>query len=238
MVIVAYVGLVLVSYLLGSIPSGFLAARSRGIDLRTVGSGNIGATNAMRVLGKPVGLLVLLTDMGKGLLACLVVAPLGARLTGDAAMAASEWPAIAAGIAAILGHNFTCWLRFKGGKGIATSAGVLVVLMPKALGICLLVFLVVFAVGRIVSLASIAAAVALPIALALLGRGLPIIGVGVALGALAIHRHRANIRRLLAGTEPRIGRRADTDKAPPTEAPSAPADTSEASKAPDRKDPL
>lgn len=224
MVVAAYFGIVLASYLLGSIPSGFLAARSRGIDLRAVGSGNIGATNAMRVLGKPVGLLVLLADVGKGLLACLVVAPLGARLAGDAAMSASDWPAIAAGIAAILGHNFTCWLRFKGGKGIATSAGVLVVLMPQALGICLLVFLAVLAVGRIVSLASISAAVALPIALAALGRGLPMIGVGVALGALAIHRHRANIRRLLAGTEPRVGRRAEADnQTPPADSPPAPA---------------
>lgn len=193
----------LFSYLLGSIPSGFLVARAKGVDLRSVGSGNIGATNAMRVLGKPLGIFVLLADAAKGAVACAWVPALAARLTGVALV--GDWPMIAAGVTAILGHNFTCWLRFKGGKGIATSAGVLLVLMPKALGVCFVVWALVFAFSRIVSLASITAAFVLPFAVWLLGRERPVIGVGAALGALAIYRHRANIQRLLKGTEPRLG---------------------------------
>ncbi|RME89640.1 MAG: glycerol-3-phosphate 1-O-acyltransferase [Verrucomicrobia bacterium] len=189
-------------YLLGSLPTGFLVARSRGIDLRTVGSGNIGATNAMRVLGKGPGLFVLLVDAAKGAVACLVGPWLAGLVGGDAG---ADWPRIAAGVGAILGHNFTCWLRFKGGKGVATSAGVLLVLMPAALGICLAMWLAVVAASRIVSLASIAAAITLPVAVWALDRSGPLQGVALALAVLAIHRHRSNIARLLRGEEPRIG---------------------------------
>ncbi|MCP5525287.1 MAG: glycerol-3-phosphate 1-O-acyltransferase PlsY [Verrucomicrobiales bacterium] len=203
MTVLAYGLIALLSYLLGSIPSGFLVARAKGVDLRTVGSGNIGATNAMRVLGKPLGIFVLLADAAKGALACALAPGLVARLTGVGLP--GSWPVIVAGVAAILGHNFTCWLRFKGGKGIATSAGVLLVLMPKALGICFVVWALVFGGSRIVSLASITAAFVLPFAVWLLGRERPVIVVAVALGALAIYRHRANIQRLLQGTEPRLG---------------------------------
>ncbi|MCP5524987.1 MAG: glycerol-3-phosphate 1-O-acyltransferase PlsY [Verrucomicrobiales bacterium] len=205
MVALTYGLILLLSYLLGSIPSGFLVARAKGVDLRTVGSGNIGATNAMRVLGKPLGIFVLLADAAKGALACAFLPGVAARLT--ATVPGGDWPVIAAGVAAILGHNFTCWLRFKGGKGIATSAGVLLVLMPKALGVCLAIWLVVFALSRIVSLASILAAAALPLAVWSLGRGTPLVVVATGLGVLAIYRHRANIQRLLKGTEPRLGSR-------------------------------
>jgi glycerol-3-phosphate acyltransferase PlsY len=215
MIFAAYGIILVLSYLVGSIPSGFLAARARGIDLRTVGSGNIGATNAMRVLGKPIGLLVLLADAAKGVVACAVVAPLVLRALGSGAPG-GEGPVIAAGLGAILGHNFTCWLRFRGGKGIATSAGVLLVLMPQALGVCFGVWLVVFALGRIVSLASLAAAVALPLALWWLDRSAALLTVGLALSALAIYRHRANIQRLLNGTEPRVGGRTKTPAPPGT----------------------
>jgi glycerol-3-phosphate acyltransferase PlsY len=203
-------------YLLGSIPTGYLAARSRGMDIRKVGSGNIGATNVMRVLGKPVGLLVLLADAAKGALACLVLPWLATRWLGPVPAGAAERLALAAGAGAILGHNYTCWLGFKGGKGIATSAGVILVLMPKALGICLGVWLVVFGLSRIVSLASIVAAIALPLAAWWLDRSQAIVGVAAFLGVLAIFRHRANIQRLLAGTEPRVGRRPPAPPAEPT----------------------
>lgn len=197
----------LAAYLLGSIPTGYLVGRARGVDIRSVGSGNIGATNVMRVLGKPIGILVLLADALKGGLATGLLPGLTAGWTGAASGATPEWLQILGGVSAILGHNYTCWLRFKGGKGIATSAGVLVVLMPKAFAVCLGVWLLVFALSRIVSLASIAAAVALPIALIAFGRSLTLILVGAGLGALAIYRHRSNIQRLLAGTEPRVGRK-------------------------------
>jgi glycerol-3-phosphate acyltransferase PlsY len=210
MLALTYSLILLVSYLLGSIPSGFLVARARGVDLRAVGSGNIGATNAMRVLGKPLGIFVLLADAAKGALACAFVPALAARVT--AMPLPGDWPVIAAGVAAILGHNFTCWLRFKGGKGIATSAGVLLVLMPTALGICLAIWLVVVALGRIVSLASVLAAAALPFVVWLLGRSTPLVIVAAGLGLLAIYRHRANIQRLLKGTEPRLGARSNSSK--------------------------
>lgn len=210
MVALTYGLIVLLSYLLGSTPSGFLVARAKGIDLRTVGSGNIGATNAMRVLGKPLGIAVLLADAAKGAIACAFIPVFAARITGHAL--AGDWPVIAAGVAAILGHNFTCWLRFKGGKGIATSAGVLLVLMPKALGVCLTIWLIVLALRRIVSLASIVAAVALPFAVWFFGRSGALILVAVGLAALAIYRHRSNIQRLLNGTELRMGSRPGSPK--------------------------
>src|SRR5579862_42408 len=134
-----------------------MAGRLRGVDIRTVGSGNIGATNVFRTLGKTAGTLVLAFDAFKGFASCRFL-PL---LFGPAP---SENLRIAAGFAAILGHNYTCWLRFKGGKGIATSAGVLLGWLPWSLGIVLGLWIVVFAISRYVSLASICAAFALPLA--------------------------------------------------------------------------
>src|SRR5208283_1492176 len=119
------------AYLLGSIPTGFLVAKSRGIDIRTVGSGNIGATNVVRTLGKPAGAAVLLADALKGWLAVAVAAKIiGGWFTHGSGLAATDGLSVCAGIAAILGHNYTCWLHFKGGKGIATSAGVILALVP------------------------------------------------------------------------------------------------------------
>lgn len=203
----AYALAALGGYLLGSLPTGYLVGRARGVDIRRAGSGNIGATNVLRVLGKPAGFFVLAVDALKGLAAVLALGrwlPRFLVTTPDHA----ELTAIVAGVAAILGHNYTCWLGFKGGKGIATSAGVLLALMPAALGWCFLVWVVVFALSRYVSLASISAAAALPFAVWFTGRGPLLTGVALALGALAIYRHRANIRRLLDGTEHRWNRSA------------------------------
>lgn len=199
----------LAGYLLGSIPTGYVAARARGVDIRSVGSGNIGATNVMRALGKRLGILVLLADALKGGLAAGLLPFLAAALplTSGGTEGAPEWLRILAGASAIVGHNYTCWLGFRGGKGVATTAGVLLVLMPRSFGICLLVWLVVFALSRIVSLASIVAALALPVALYAVRSSTTLVVVGACLGVLAIYRHRSNIRRLLAGTEPRVGRR-------------------------------
>src|SRR2546421_8481082 len=143
------------AYLLGSIPTGFLVAKARGVDIRTVGSGNIGATNVFRYLGKPAGIFVLFADALKGWLAVAVLAKLiAAWLYPGANQPALECAQIIAGLSAILGHNYTCWLYFKGGKGIATSAGVLVALVLWPLLIILSVWIVVFALSRYVSLAS------------------------------------------------------------------------------------
>jgi acyl phosphate:glycerol-3-phosphate acyltransferase len=204
--IAGYILTVLIAYLLGSIPTGFLVAKARGVDIRTVGSGNIGATNVFRILGKAAGIFVLLADAAKGWVAVFVVARLVAGwFCPEAGPTALEWFALCAGIAAILGHNYTCWLHFKGGKGIATSAGVLVALVPVPLLIVLAVWISVFALSRYVSLASISAAFTLPFAAWTFGESRTIIVVTAALAALAIYKHKANIQRLLNGTENRIG---------------------------------
>jgi acyl phosphate:glycerol-3-phosphate acyltransferase len=199
--VLTYLVTALVAYLLGSIPTGFLVAKARGVDIRTVGSGNIGATNAFRVLGKGFGIFVLLMDALKGWVAVEVGAHVMAKLLPGPD---PEYLAITAGIAAILGHNFTCWLHFKGGKGIATSAGVLIALVPLALVIILSIFIIFFVTTRYVSVGSIAAAFALPFATWFTQHDIGLTVVMTAIGALAILKHRKNIQRLLNGTENRI----------------------------------
>jgi glycerol-3-phosphate acyltransferase PlsY len=199
--VLSYIVTALVAYLLGSIPTGFLVAKARGVDIRTVGSGNIGATNAFRVLGKGFGIFVLLMDALKGWVAVNVGALLVAKLLPGSPV---EYLCITAGIAAILGHNFTCWLHFKGGKGIATSAGVLIALVPLALAIILTIFIILFVTTRYVSVGSIAAAFALPFATWFTQHDVGLTAVMAAIGALAILKHRKNIQRLLNGTENRI----------------------------------
>ncbi len=206
MPIVGYILTAVAAYLLGSIPTGFLLARSRGIDIRAVGSGNIGATNVLRQLGLAAGLVVLLADFLKGWLAVTLVAKFICAWSQPAADAPTrEWFALCAGLAAILGHNYTCWLHFKGGKGIATTAGVLAALVPWSLLILLGVWAIVFALTRYVSLASICAALALPFAAWLTKESRPLILVTVAMSLLAIYKHKTNIQRLIHGTENRIG---------------------------------
>jgi glycerol-3-phosphate acyltransferase PlsY len=191
------------AFLLGSIPAGYLVARAKGIDIRQHGSGNIGATNVFRTLGKPLGILVFFLDALKGFAAVWLAMRFGG---------ASDWPGIAAAVAVIAGHNYTPWLGFKGGKGIATSAGVLVALMPWAVLAIALVWFAVFFATRYVSLASISAADALPVAVGALwfygcgGNG-PLLGFSALIAALAIWRHRSNIERLMAGTEHRFERK-------------------------------
>lgn len=209
-----HVAVAVAGYLMGSVPTGYLVARSRDVDIRKVGSGNIGATNVLRVLGKPAGILVLAIDALKGALACWLLPAAAIALAGAEAAPEVEGLRIAAGLAAILGHNYTCWLRFKGGKGIATSAGVLLVWMPAALGLALLVWVLAFLVSGYVSLASVVAAFALPFIVWLTGGSATLIAVAAVLGALAIYKHRSNIQRLRAGTEHRF-RRSRTNGAPP-----------------------
>lgn len=205
----AYALCAVAAYLLGSIPTGYLVARAKGVDIRKVGSGNIGATNAFRVLGKPAGIFVLAVDALKGWLAVRLIGPLilnhfvTAESNGNQAIIV----ALITSIFAVLGHNYTCWLGFKGGKGIATSAGVLTALVPWALLIILSVWIVLFLVTRYVSIGSIAASAALPFATWLTTRDWTLTAVTGAMGVLAIYKHKGNIQRLLNGTEPRFGQR-------------------------------
>lgn len=203
--ILSYILTALGAYLLGSIPFGFLVAKAKGIDIRSVGSGNIGATNAMRVLGKPAGIFVLLMDAFKGYAAVWLCAVL---LKNSAANAEIETLRVIAGIGAVLGHNYTCWLKFKGGKGIATTAGVYLALAPWPLLIALGVFIVALVLTRIVSVASISAAVALPVAVWLMmPQNLFLDIVTTALGVMAVYKHKSNIQRLMAGTENKLGKK-------------------------------
>ena len=186
---------IIVAYLIGSIPTGVIFGSLAGIDVRSAGSGNIGATNVARVLGKGIGGLTLLADTAKGFLPVFVALQLGFDHAAAASVAA----------AAFLGHLYPLYLKFRGGKGVATALGALLVLAPLATLILMVVFGGVVLISRIVSLGSIAAAVAAPIILWLLSYATPLIGMGAFLGAMVILRHRANIQRLLAGAEPRFG---------------------------------
>lgn len=190
--------LVLAAYLMGSIPNGLLLARLKGVDLQKVGSGNIGATNVYRCVGKGWGVAAFVLDAVKGFVPAFVFP----RLVDSA----PPWLGLACGIAAVAGHNWPVWLKFKGGKGVSTSAGMLLGIAPAAVGIGFAVFALVVALTRFVSLGSILAAIAVPAAyLGMYGAGNRLLaGALVAMGALVVVKHRANIRRLLAGTEPRI----------------------------------
>jgi len=198
-----------VAYLLGSIPTGYLVGMAKGIDVRKAGSGNIGATNAFRILGKGAGILVLFVDALKGWLAAALVPKLAHAMinpTGED----TEYLQIIGGVMVILGHNYTCWLKFKGGKGIATSAGVLIALIPWAFAVGFVAWMVVFFLTRYVSLASLAAAISLPFATWASGGSYTLLVMATILSVLAIYKHKPNIERLLNGTESKLGRKKDT----------------------------
>jgi glycerol-3-phosphate acyltransferase PlsY len=190
-------------YLVGSMPTGYLMGRSRGLDIREHGSGNIGATNVGRVMGRNWGLAAFACDFLKGFLLLFLVRTL--EFPGD-----TTWPTslllVLCGLAAVLGHNYTPWLGFKGGKGVATTAGILGALLPWALLVVFSLWALIVLITRLVSLGSVLAALALPIATAYFYPGQWIyFGLGLLAGSLAVWRHRSNLRRLLKGTEPRLG---------------------------------
>ncbi len=208
MEILSYAITALAAYLLGSIPTGYLVAKAKGIDIRSVGSGNIGATNVFRMLGKGAGIFVLLVDALKGFVAChLGIWVAHHNFPPDSLGGRDEILAVLAGVAAIVGHNYTCFLKFKGGKGIATTAGVLMALAPRALLVVLALFILVAVSSRYISLASIVAAFCLPLAVWFLHGSPTMIVITAFLGALAIYKHQANIKRLLNGTENRFGKK-------------------------------
>ncbi len=183
---------------MGAIPFGLLLARAfADVDVRGAGSGNIGATNVARTAGKGLGIATLLLDALKGALPVVV-----ARLVLDGPDALA-W-VCGAGAAAVIGHVFPVWLRFKGGKGVATAAGVFLALAPLATGIALGVFVVAFAIGRVVSVASLLASLTLVGALVLIDGRQPVWITGVALVALIFVRHAGNLSRLVQGREGKL----------------------------------
>ena len=188
-----------VGFLLGSVPFSYLLAKSvGGLDIRAVGSGNVGATNVARSAGWRLGVLALLLDAAKGAAAAAAGRAFAAET--DAILAG----AVASGMA-ILGHVFTPWLGFRGGKGVATGAGVFAILCPWALGVSLAAFASAVALSRMVSLGSVAAAVMLPIAALGLGAPRPVVVLGFGAGALILFTHRTNIARMLTKSESRLG---------------------------------
>ena len=182
------------AYLLGSIPFALIAGRLNGVDLRAVGSGNLGATNVFRTLGRSWGIAVMVLDIAKGAAAVLLA---------DWLAGGSWWP-IAAGALAILGHVFPVWTGFRGGKGVAVGAGALIGLVPAASGVLILLWLLLVVTTRYVSVASIVAALAAaPLAWAF-GAPWSYVGFIAAAALFVIWKHRENVRRLLNGTENRI----------------------------------
>ncbi len=191
---------VILAYIIGSIPTGlWLGLRLRGVDIREHGSRNIGATNTMRVLGKSLGAIALTCDVGKGLLAVLLIS----RLTS------SPYGPLACGLAAIIGHTASLFVRFRGGKGVATAAGVFLALCPLPVLIALVVFICVVATTRMVSAGSIAAALTLVVAVLLFPNPIEIRIIVILVAALVIWKHRTNIQRICKGQENRIGRSKD-----------------------------
>lgn len=191
--------LIIASYLLGSIPTAYIIGRWKaGLDITQHGSGNVGGTNALRVLGVGPAILVAISDVTKALLPTL----LATRL-----FEGNTWPSLAVALAAILGHNYSIYLRFRGGKGIATTLGACFVLFPTQI-LALLVFAVlIIAVTRFVSLGSIFLVTGLPLLLIWQNALLPEIAFAMVVALLGVWRHRANISRLLSGTENRLGKK-------------------------------
>ena len=197
-----YVVAALAAYLLGSIPTGYLVGRAKGIDIRTVGSGNIGATNVFRMLGQRLGIFVLVFDGLKGYAACAWVSNLLLMIFPKSLD--EDYLRIIAGICTIIGHNYTVWLKFKGGKGIATTAGVLAALFWQVFVGALSTWIVIFILSRYVSLASIIAAISLPIFAIIFKFPPAMIAVATFLGGLAVWKHKPNMQRLRNGTENRM----------------------------------
>ena len=197
--VVSTLSIVAIGYLLGSTPSGYLAGRwLKGIDLRDCGSGSTGATNVLRNVGKGPALVVFLLDVGKGALAVLLAKHFGL----------SDWVQVMAGLAALAGHIWPVWLGWKGGKAVATGLGMFLGLAwPVGLA-CFGLFMAVISIFRIVSLSSVVAAIGLPLLMLLAGQSVAYISVSLVASLMVLWRHRSNIQRLIAGTEPKIGQKA------------------------------
>lgn len=210
---VAAILAIALAYLSGSLPFGYWAGLLKGIDIRKHGSGNIGATNVIRVLGKKTGIPVFLLDMLKGLLPTLFAQAWLTSLGAGDTMVTSV--AVLCAAASVLGHSFTFWLGFKGGKGVATSAGAFLGLSPWALLVAFAVWIILFYTTRYVALASIGAAVSLPVSMFCImaawtgfnAGAYILLALGLVMGALVVVRHRSNIQRMLAGTENRFDKK-------------------------------
>ena len=210
-----YSGVAIIAYFLGSIPFGYVLVKMfRGEDIRLSGSGNIGATNVARSGAKGLGIATLVLDAGKGLLAVYLAWLLAYSsfnsCSGAGQCASPQHLMATAALAAVVGHIFPAWLKFRGGKGVATALGVFALLFPKAVLIGLAVFIVVVAISRYVSLGSVIGAIAFPLAAYFLKLTDGVtLALASAVAGLVVLKHHQNIRRLLAGTENRLGAKKD-----------------------------
>ena len=205
MIVLSFIGLIILGYLIGSLPVGFILVKlTRGIDIRDYGSGNIGMTNVMRIMGVKAGIFVFFADMAKGAAAVALAWPI---FTSSTEMVA--WGQMAGGAAAVIGHSWPVYIGFRGGRGIATGFGALLVLYWPVGLIAFGVFLAVVGLSRYVSLGSILGALTMLLAMipfVVFGaEPFAYVVFGLVVVPIAIFRHRENIRRLLSGTEPRIG---------------------------------
>lgn len=198
----AYPIALLAGYIVGSISFAVLISKAKGVDIFTIGSGNPGATNVMRALGKPYGYACFLLDAFKGIAGVLIAQAVDLQWGVETN---TQVMGIVGLLGAILGHSFSVFLRFKGGKGVATTVGGLFTLLPLVMLIGAALWLVVFFASRFVSLASLVLGISLPFSAWLLNRDGASIGLCVFLAVLIVVRHRSNIQRLLAGTENRAG---------------------------------
>jgi glycerol-3-phosphate acyltransferase PlsY len=195
---------ILIAYIIGSMPTGYIFGKVlKGIDIREHGSGNVGATNVFRTVGKIPGIIVLVIDYLKGLAAVTVVPMLIIKIFPDAPLPGEKFY-IFMGAAAIAGHIWTCFLKFKGGKGVATTAGVMSGLFPWIFLSGLVIWAIVFSISKYVSLASIAAAVSLPVLAVISGKDWTVVVFTGVLCMVGVYSHRSNIRRLIQGTESKI----------------------------------
>lgn len=187
--------LVLLAYLLGSVPTGYLLGSLAGVDVRNAGSGNVGATNVARVVGRRYGILTLVVDIAKGFVPVIVALSLALTTAATALV----------GIAAFLGHLYPVFLRFQGGKGVATALGIFLGLAPLVTMILAAIFLLVLSATRVVSLSSMAASASAPIVFWFFFHSAILTGASLFIAAMIVLRHRGNIKRLKLGTEPRLG---------------------------------
>ena len=198
---------IVIGYFLGTIPTGFLVARMRGVDIQKVGSGNIGATNVLRALGTLPAIIVVILDPLKGAIATLIPIFIGM----------DSWTVALTGLAAVLGNNFNVLLRLRGGKGIATSIGVFLVIDPFTSLLCIVLGVATILISRMVSLGSLVGMFSLPLFVLAGGNFImPHLFLAIAFTTLAVFRHRDNIRRLLNGTERRLGEKKQPGPAGPT----------------------
>ncbi len=200
--VVRFTLILLPCYLLGSIPSSYIMGKLlKGIDLRQHGSGNLGAANTFRVLGAKAAVPVLLFDIGKGFLAVKIVSMFGVP---------GVFQILTGVLVVILGHNYSVFVKFSGGKGVGTTAGAFLAMAPAAVCICFIIWAVILIVFRIVSIASMISALFLPVVILLSNRFLEsgthwyIVIMSIVMAALVVYKHRSNIKRLIEGTEPRI----------------------------------